>query len=360
MSQRPADTAPRILVIRRDNIGDLVCTTPALSALRRRFPQARICALVNTYNRAVLERNPDVDAVYAYEKAKHRAPGTSRWRVYWNTLHLMLRLRRERFDYALLAGSRFMPHALRLARQMKPRHIVGYTAAGAPDSKAIDMGVKESTAGTRHEIESVFELLRPLGVEGQPPERMQVYPDPVERGKAYAALREQPGWSDRTLVAVQISAREKDNQWPLENFAQLMRATDTKAAFVLLWSPGDTANPFYPGDDAKAETLLRQMKNVPVVAYRTPTVGSLIGALSVCDLVVCCDSGTLHLAAALGKRILGFYCESMAKRWAPWGAPHVQLVAARVPDIPLAAAQAGLKRLLENADSAVSGTPGNF
>jgi heptosyltransferase-3 len=74
----PDSQAAKILVIRRDNIGDLVCTTPLISALRRRHPRAHIAALVNTYNRQVLEGHPDLDAVYAYAKAKHRLPGQSR------------------------------------------------------------------------------------------------------------------------------------------------------------------------------------------------------------------------------------------------------------------------------------------
>ena len=46
-----------ILVIRRDNIGDLVCTLPLISALRRHYPNARIEALVNSYNCDVLDGN---------------------------------------------------------------------------------------------------------------------------------------------------------------------------------------------------------------------------------------------------------------------------------------------------------------
>ena len=65
----------KILVIRRDNIGDLVCTTPLLAALRRAKPGAWIGALVNSYNAPVLERNPDVDAVIPYRKLKHLEPG---------------------------------------------------------------------------------------------------------------------------------------------------------------------------------------------------------------------------------------------------------------------------------------------
>ncbi len=58
----------KILVIRRDNIGDLVCTTPMLSGLRRRFPGAHIAVLVNSYNAPVLAGNPDIDEVCVYRK----------------------------------------------------------------------------------------------------------------------------------------------------------------------------------------------------------------------------------------------------------------------------------------------------
>ena len=60
------------LVIRRDNIGDLVCTLPLIVALRKRHPKARIEALVNSYNRDVLQGHPALDAVHAYTKGKHR------------------------------------------------------------------------------------------------------------------------------------------------------------------------------------------------------------------------------------------------------------------------------------------------
>ena len=55
--------SPRILVIRRDNIGDLACTTPLLRALRSQLPDAYLAALVTQYNAAVLAGNPDLDAV---------------------------------------------------------------------------------------------------------------------------------------------------------------------------------------------------------------------------------------------------------------------------------------------------------
>ena len=85
----------RILVIRRDNIGDLVCTTPLLAALRERYPAAHIAALVNSYNAAVLDGNPHVDEVHRYTKLKHRSPGESAAAIVLARLKMMARLRRQ-------------------------------------------------------------------------------------------------------------------------------------------------------------------------------------------------------------------------------------------------------------------------
>ena len=68
----------RILIVRRDNIGDLVLTTPLIAALRAKKPDAWIGFLANSYNAPVLSGNPHLDAVFAYDKAKHR-PDKSRW-----------------------------------------------------------------------------------------------------------------------------------------------------------------------------------------------------------------------------------------------------------------------------------------
>ena len=66
MKGKPAGGGnPRILVIRRDNIGDLVCTLPLFRALRRQLPEAHLAALVTSYTAAVLDGNPDLDAIYA-------------------------------------------------------------------------------------------------------------------------------------------------------------------------------------------------------------------------------------------------------------------------------------------------------
>ena len=341
-------SAPSILVIRRDNIGDLVCTTPLIHALRGRFPRARLCVLVNSYNRPVVENNPDIDAVYAYMKAKHRGKGESLFGVYWKRLQLMRELRRQRFDYVISAGPRFLPRALRLARAIRPKHIIGFTEPGKRGVARIDMGVPYTLPRPLHEAEDIFRLLAPLGITGAPP-AMRVFPAAAAVASARTALRAKGLVPDK-LIGVHISARKPLNRWPAENFAALIRRLRRvhDAGFMLFWSPGSASNPRHPGDDEKAQQIMGALGDVPILAYPTDRLDQLIAGLSLCRAVVCSDGGAMHIAAALDKPILCFFGKSDITRWYPWRTRHVLLQppSHNVADIGVDEAAGAFQRLL--------------
>jgi ADP-heptose:LPS heptosyltransferase len=349
MSQGEGD--PKFIIIRRDNIGDLVCTTPLFRALRARFPHARIAALVNSYNVPVLEDNPDIDEVYAYTKAKHRTAGETVFGVYLDRLLLFSKLRRNRFDYAILAGANFLPRALRLARMIAPRHIIGFTEPGNREAQDIDLGIPYALDRPMHEAEDIFRLLAPLGIHGRPP-KLRLTARPAEIAEAKRLLKGTvPEQAPRPLlIGVHISSRKPSQRWPAENFAGLIRRLHQihAATFMLFWSPGDDSNPHHPGDDAKAQQIMAALPDLPVLAYPTHQLRQLIGGLSLCDAVVCSDGGAMHLAAGLDKPILCFFGNSDRTRWYPWGVPHVLLQppSREVSDITVDEAAAGFERLL--------------
>ncbi len=307
----------RFLVIRRDNIGDLVCTTPVFTALRRKFPDAHICALVNSYNLPVLERNPDIDEVFAYTKAKHRPPGTSVARIYWQRLRLIARLRGMRFDYAILAAPGFLPKVYRLARLIRPAHMVGFITSAMAPPDGLDIAVPDIRERPMHETEAVFRILAPLGIDGPPPPQTVVAKSAVNAGAA----------ADAPVIGLHISARKPSQRWPEASFVALARQLRAKygARFMLFWSPGDESNPLHPGDDAKAAEIIRELGEFPLAPYPTRELGELIEGLSQCSAVICSDGGAMHIAAALRKPTLCFFGKSDASRWYPWGVPYVLL-----------------------------------
>jgi len=321
--------AKSFLVIRRDNIGDLVCTTPLLRALREHFPDALICTLVNSYNAPVLANNSDVNEIYAYTKAKHRQNGTSLARLYWERLKLFWALRRRRFDYVLLAGQSQGTRLMRLAKFIAPHQIL----------------IQPETANG-HEVERVFRMLTPLGIDTPPP-LLRIVPDVVRA----AALRQHlfPQGTPTPLIGLHISARKPSQRWPTEHFVELAQNIHRLygASFLLFWSPGNEANPQHPGDDEKAQQIMHALASLPIQACPTQQLEELIAGLSLCDSVICSDGGAMHLAAGLGKPILCFFGKSDRARWHPWGVPYqlLQPPSLEVTDISVAEALEGFKKL---------------
>jgi ADP-heptose:LPS heptosyltransferase len=324
----------RILIIRRDNIGDLVCTTPLFAALRARYREAHIAVLVNSYNAAVLDGNPHLDAVHSYTKLKHRLPGESRLGILFARVQMLARLRREHFDYVVLAKAGFDRQGLSLARQLRRRRIVGFTEPGKPAPASITIPVPGLAYDDLHEVEVMKRLAEAIDVHdaGGP---LRVYPVPA-RMDAWRARLPALGQRDgRLWIAVHISAREPGRRWPIGRWVELIgRLTATgNIGVVLLWAPGAADDPRHPGDDADAAAILTQA-GTSALPVPTAELTDLIAALALCDAFIGADGGAMHLAAALGLPTLALFenREDKKRRWYPWQVPY-ELVAPAKRDI---------------------------
>lgn len=328
-----ATDSPKLLLIRRDNIGDLVCTTPLLQSLRRQLPQARIECLVTRYNQAALQNQPDIDAVHAYTKAKHRSAGESLAGIYWQRFRMVAALRSQRFDWVILPGGG-SASALRFA----------HWAAG---KKLLVRDEQDSVAGP-HEVQQCCHLLTRMGLTYETP-ATRIFANEADaaiiRRRVAAALPYAP----RRLIGLHISARKPSQRWPAESFVELARRLAAQGtAFLLLWAPGDADDAQHPGDDDKAARLLELAAGLPIVAVPTRRLEDLIAALSVCDALICGDGGAMHLAAGLGKPIVCLFGQSTAARWHPWGPAYelLQMPSMEVRDISVDAAARACAALL--------------
>ncbi|HVJ13448.1 MAG TPA: glycosyltransferase family 9 protein, partial [Burkholderiales bacterium] len=234
----------RILVIRRDNIGDLVCTTPLFTALRKRYPDGHLAALVNSYNVGVLAGNPDLDAVHAYTKLKHREPGQGAFGLLLDRVQLMGRLRRERFDCVVLAKSEFDHYGLKTARRLRVSRIVGFAHPQDPVPRALTQALPPPANHELHEVEVLAQLAAALDAR-ELPGPVRVFPAPervAEWRSRFPALGSGERW-----VALHISARERIRLWPVEKFVQLAEVLARQGlGIVLLWAPGAENDPRHP------------------------------------------------------------------------------------------------------------------
>jgi ADP-heptose:LPS heptosyltransferase len=357
----------KILVIRRDNIGDLVCTTPLITALRAHFPRARLAALTNSYNVGVLDGNPDLDAVYSYTKLKHRGPGESWFAMVRARLRLTATLRRERFDYAILAKAGFDRHGLELARAIGVRDIVGFAPVDAKTPTRITMPVAFPKDETLHEVETVMRLGAALGIDVSPG-KLRVIPCAARM----QAWRERLPVAERgrLWVALHISARETTRRWSAACFTQLIDrlVAQHDLGVVLLWSPGTADNPMHPGDDDKADAILRAVNHRDkVIPAPTTELQDLSAVLSLCDVFIGVDGGAMHMAAGIGMPMVALFENIPFKQqhWYPWQVPYEMVVPVTrdIADVTVEQVLAAWQRLCQrcllhsvrgNSDTAVS------
>lgn len=342
-------SAHRILVVRRDNIGDLICTTPLLRTLRQARPDAHIAVLVNSYNRTVLLGNPDVDEVFSYDKLKHRNGFFGRLSAVFARIGLVLEMRSHGFDLAILAKSGFDRHGLRMARWAGARRILGFSpASGEPASGLSDPIIAENPKSL-HEVEVVAQLGQALEINAAPG-KLQLFPEAALTANYRRQIDERAG--GKRWLALHVSAREKTRQWPAEKFIELIEklAGIPELGFALFWSPGAADNPTHPGDDEKAAEILRRTAGHTVVALQTGRLEELIAGIAACDAFVGADGGAMHVAVGLGLPTAALFENSDAKRlhWYPWQVDHrlLQPSTFAVADIEVDAVAQAVRELL--------------
>ncbi|MEC5385509.1 glycosyltransferase family 9 protein [Uliginosibacterium sp. H3] len=307
--------ASRILVIRRDNIGDLVCTLPLIRRLREQHPDAWIGALVTRYNAEVLHDNPDLDAVFTYTKAKHLAHGESKLAALWQRLRVLWRLRHADLDLVLLPASGTQASARRMAKLVGAKRIVAQDDVPA-------------NPAALHEVERTANLLNAISIPTNELPAAEIHPRKEVQDSIRRQLEGSTTEAQGPLIGMHISSRKPSQRWPATRFIEVMRnlhAASPQTRFALFWSPGDEANPLHPGDDRKAGEILEACRDLPLHACPTRELTDLIAGLSVCDQILCSDGGHMHLAAALGKPIVCLFGKSDAARWHPWHVPYVLL-----------------------------------
>jgi ADP-heptose:LPS heptosyltransferase len=337
----------KLLIIRRDNIGDLICTTPLLRALRERFPEASISVLVSSYNAEVLEENSDIDRTFIFLKRRHDNHGQHPLSVIWKRWKLKRFLRKEKFDFILLANGGW-----RYARGLRGNVTIGFQERDRSSSQQPDIVIPREMPGVpeEHEVTKLARLGAALGVlleKSLGPTFLFPKKTIVEEERQRLLTL---GWNpDKKTIGVHIGARYAMQKWPENYFTTLIKKiiSTSDSQIILLWSPGLKNNPIHPGDDEKATRILDALQGLPIFPAPTKTISQLIAVTSLFDQMICSDGGAMHVAAALKKPTLAFFGIGSIESWHPWKTPYIGLRAPshQVKDISIEEALAGFSEL---------------
>lgn len=304
-----------ILIVRRDNIGDLVCTTPLIEGAKIAFPNANIYLLINTVSQDVVKNNPHITRVFVYRKAKHASGKAAKLGVYFDRLKMFMQLRRIRFDAAILANPVPCKYSLRLASMAGVKHIIGADTG----SKKISIPFRREDFSGEHQVEHTYSYLSAISdlqIEIPP---VRIWLTEQERQRALQRIAElQP--NQQVGLAVHISSRSPKRRWSLERYVEVIQRYlhENAGSVLIFWSPQGTLAPDDVGDQHRAEQVLAACQNSRVSLYPTASVRELVAAYELCDRVLCSDGGQMHLASAMNKKQVVLFGDTDQKSWHPW------------------------------------------
>ena len=295
------DTLPnihKILVIRVDGIGDLINTTPALSLLRENYPSAEITVLARPLNAPVLVDNPDVNRTLIFDRdGKHRG--------LLARLQFYRALRREQFQLVVAMQTAMWSHLVarlsgapyRLGRYQKRfRSTLTHAWRG------------RYPKGETHEVDRNLELVR-LICKGEGKRKLvfRLLPDEITAAKARLAVSHTEPHPFR--IAIHPGGSSFDKRWPEKHYAELADrlARRYNATILLLHGPGEEP----------LTQRIREMMQSAAMLHAPATLRELGALLFCCDLVVCNDSGPMHLAAALDIPTVAIFGPTDHVAWHP-------------------------------------------
>ncbi|HEY1191098.1 MAG TPA: glycosyltransferase family 9 protein [Gemmata sp.] len=304
--------ARRIAIIKPSALGDIVHSLPVLTALRVRFPAARITWVVNTGLESLIAGHPDLTDTLPFERGAFKGLRGA-LRTAWAFAG---ELRRRRFD-------------LVIDMQGLLRSGLMTWASGAP----YRVGFRNAREGSRYAY--THKLAAPGKTEGHAVDRMWVVAEafgvghlpktfrvPLRAPELDAARTELAGLP-RPWVVVAVGAKWVTKRWPVGHFAELLRRAGAHfgGSAVLIGGPEDSA---------LAKEVCANLPGASLDLTGKTSLPRLSATLSLADAMVGNDTGPLHLAAALGVPCVAPYlCTKVA-----WHGPYTQAASCADTAVP--------------------------
>jgi heptosyltransferase-1 len=287
-----------ILIVRLGALGDIVHAIPAVAAIRRAHPAARIDWLVEAKHRAVVDLVTAIDRTIELER-----PSVDAW------VAVTRQLRATAYDIAI--DFQGLLKSAVLARASGAARVVGFSIWHLREKTARPFYSASAPAEGAHVIRKNLHLLRVLGIEDQQID----FPIADVASPALADLRARV--DARPFALINAGAQWPNKRWPADRFGQL--ATFLREASglvpVIVWGPGE---------ERLAEAVMAASENAAIAAPPT-RVPDLVALSRAAALVVSGDTGPLHLGTAVGAPTVSIFGPTDPDRNGPWSPDDVSV-----------------------------------
>jgi heptosyltransferase-3 len=319
------------------HIGDVVLVTPALELLQPLVPGADISMLVRSGTEAILDNHPLVRRVFTggeivSQQRMHvqtRSSLGQRLAQIPRGLSVVAELRREKFDVVVdfTSGDRsailgfLSGAAIRVGHAAKGTGFAGrdnlYThVCPAPDQDQPPRHRVWRDAGLLRDVARAVGRAALSTVEALSPGPSRIYPRPSDL--AWARAR----WSelappDVARIVVHPTSRVLYKCWPANRWIDVIRALTAEREVCVVVTAGP-AN----AERELAQTIVTTLGPKVHPQLGDMSLGQLAALISEANLFAGVDTAPMHIAAAVGTKVVALFGPSDDKVWGPWGVAH--------------------------------------
>ena len=320
----------RILVIRQDDrIGNLILTTPLLSALRRFFPKAQVTYLASKTFHTLFHNSSLVDQIFVAKKRQYMIHPLS-------LISFIRKIRKQKFDLAFDSSdeNNFSLNNSLLAYLSRARYRMGYKK---PNSALFLNLEVPSPHPQKYVAEIHLDLLRFLvgDFEG---DDLKIEVDTENRFSVKKYLEEKGILPDDFLVGINVGGRGR-KKWDFKNFIELAdwMVEDLDVKVIFIWGPEERKM-------VKGIILKNENKQIISDLFPLPVLAALIER---CNLFISGDTGAMHLSAAVGTPTLALFLDSDPTKFGPQGKTH-RIIYSSNGKIPVDMVEKAIKDMIES------------
>jgi ADP-heptose:LPS heptosyltransferase len=320
------DQFKRILLLRLDEIGDMMLTSPLLRELRRNLPQARITLVVKPGVHNLVALCPYVDEVLTFDW--HGYGFAEPFQRHWRAITFARRfLRNRHFELAILPRWDIdWYHGTMLSYLSGATKRVGFSEQVNSNKKRFNRGFDRlltdqfGDSGMKHDAQHSLDVIGFLGGRVCD-DRLELWVGPEDEMFADELLRHRQVSSTAMIVALGIGAGLKKRQWPWECYGQIGRwlQREFDARIIVIGGPQDRS---------AGGALQNFLGKTAIDITGTTTLRQTAAVLKRCALYAGNDAGPMHIAAAAQIPVVEISCHPKSGslwsansplRFGPWG-----------------------------------------
>lgn len=293
----------KLLIINPFGIGDVIFSTPLITAIKKKFPESCIGYVCNKRVSELIATNPSIDKIFVYEKDDYRDTWKRSKKEYirkiWESLGS---IKKEKFDISIDLSLGYQYSMLLMLIGIKKRIGFNYRDRG----KFLTSRVGITSFDDKHVIEHYLDMLKPLNIASSKETSPKIY-----------VSAQDSQWADKILSGCGVTNNDQligiicgcgaswgvdadCRRWDRRKFATLADKLieNYNARIIFL---GDKK------ESTLASGARQVMKGPSIDLSGVTTVGQMAAIINKCRVVITNDGGPLHVAVALGVNTVSIF-----------------------------------------------------